>query len=129
MKALLDLHALLWFDRGDARLPAHLRTAISTSGNDLVLSVVTAWELVLKAATGRLSVQFADVPTYLSQSRAVVGYSVLDISLPHVLRAGSLPPHHKDAFDRLLVGQAIEEQLPIITADAAIARYGVPTIW
>ena len=94
----------------------------------VLLSAASAWEISIKAARGRLELPQPPeryVPDRVRRHRM----TVLDVALSHALRAGALPEIHADPFDRLLVAQAQLEGLPILTADPAIARYEVETIW
>ncbi len=128
MRALLDTHAFLWWITDDRRLSPQARTIIEDGANDLLLSAASAWEIAIKAQIGRLALP--DLPArFLPGQIAANGIEALPISVTHALRAGELPPLHRDPFDRLLVAQAQSERLPILTADGQIAQYDVQTIW
>ncbi len=89
------------------------------------VSAASGWELAIKAALGQVS---ADVDEIVRTSLEV-GFEELATTLAHARRVRALPPHHRDPFDRMLVAQAIEEGLTVVTRDVAIARYDVPTLW
>ena len=126
---LLDTHSFLWWmsQRG-ARLSPSARDVILPESTQVLISVVTAWELALKAGAGRLDLP-EPVERYLPRRIRRHRLKVLDITLEHAIRAGRLPPIHRDPFDRMLVAQAQVEGIPIVTNDPAITRYDVETIW
>jgi PIN domain nuclease of toxin-antitoxin system len=126
---LLDTHSFLWWtsERG-ARLSPPARDAISSETSEVLISVVTAWELAIKASNGRIDLP-EPVDRYVPRRIRRYRLRVLDISLEHALRAASLPVIHRDPFDRMLVAQAQVEGIPIVTNDPAITRYDVETIW
>jgi PIN domain nuclease of toxin-antitoxin system len=92
------------------------------------MSTVSAWEIAIKVGTGRLALP-APLEHYLPERIRQHGFELLRIELPHAMRAGVLPDHHRDPFDRMLIAQAQVEGIPLITADPAITRYDVETIW
>jgi PIN domain nuclease of toxin-antitoxin system len=96
--------------------------------NTLVLSVASAWEMVTKAHAGKL--RLPEAPNvYIPTRAAHYGMEILPIFLAHVLAVESLPPHHRDPFDRLLIAQAGMEQLPILSADPQFRKYSVEVVW
>lgn len=95
---------------------------------DGLVSVVSAYEIAIKAARGTLELP-GEASRYVPDRLARHGFEALSIELPHVLRAGALPFIHRDPFDRLLIAQAQLEGIPIISADPAIAQYDVEVIW
>ncbi len=96
--------------------------------NSFSLSVVSAWEILLKARAGRLPIR-GDVAQYVEEHTQIYGFTFLDLRLAHLLKFHSLPTHHRDPFDLLLVAQAQVENLPLVTADAQLKRYEVEVIW
>jgi len=127
MKALLDTHTFLWAIAEDEKLSRRARQ-IYTSSNDLWLSVVSVWEILIKVQAGKLPLPEPTGP-YLTKKLAKERIEILPITLDHVLQTESLPPHHRDPFDRLLIAQSIQEDWPIITADPMFACYSVKVIW
>ena len=125
---LLDTHAFLWWVGDDLRLSERAREVFSNGDNDLVFSAASGWEIAIKARLGRLRVP-GDLNTYLSKQLTKNYMSVLPVHLSHALRVHALPDHHRDPFDRLLVAQAIVEELPLLRADPWIARYPVEVVW
>lgn len=122
---LLDTHALIWALGAPTRLPVPVARAIRDSATDVYVSSVSTWEIAIKAALGKID---ADVGT-IAAAAAAAQFDELPITVAHTLRLGVLPPHHRDPFDRLLVAQAIEERLSIVTHDTAIAQYPVAILW
>ncbi|MEO7908985.1 MAG: type II toxin-antitoxin system VapC family toxin [Roseiflexaceae bacterium] len=128
MRALLDTHTFLWWVHNDSRLSQRVREIISDSSNTLYLSAVSGWEIAIKAQLGKL--QFSSsLDRFIAEQIALNGIDTLPITLRHGLHVATLPPHHRDPFDRLLVAQCQLEQLPMLTADAQILKYALQTIW
>ena len=128
MRALIDTHVFLWWVLDTPRLSLEGRRILEDGENELLFSAASAYELTIKAQRGRLTLP--EPPDSYVPSRLVAnGLTSMPIELSHALRAGSLPPIHRDPFDRMLVAQAQIEGLPILTADPAISRYDVETIW
>lgn len=120
MNLLLDTHALLWWLADDGRLGVVAREAIADGDNLVSVSAVSAWEISIKKALGKLQ-----APDDLPGAIAECDLQPLSITLQHATLAGALPRHHDDPFDRMLVAQAIHEGLTIVTADQVFAAYGV----
>jgi PIN domain nuclease of toxin-antitoxin system len=123
VKLLLDTHAAVWWLSADSRLSEHAREAIGRAGADSGVSVASVWEASIKRAAGRLR-----GPELVSAVTAA-GFPFLRIDQHHAKLAGELPLLHRDPFDRMLVAQAMIEQLVIVTADRDIPAYGVSTLW
>jgi PIN domain nuclease of toxin-antitoxin system len=127
MKCLLDTHTLLWWVTNPEILPATLRDFLDNRSNDLLLSIATPWELAIKTNIGKL-----DASQFLRDME--IGplkedLQVLPASVAHVIRAGLLPLHHRDPFDRLLAAQALDLDIPLVTRDRVFGLYGVKRIW
>jgi PIN domain nuclease of toxin-antitoxin system len=127
MKAILDTNAFLWAITGDRRLSRRAQQ-VFVAPNDLWLSVASVWEILVKAQIGKLPLPKPTGP-YIVKKLSENKIEVLPISLDHVIRIESLPAHHRDPFDRIVIAQAIEEELPVITADLQFERYAVQLIW
>lgn len=127
-RVLLDTHAFLWWIGGDARLSPAARKAIAASGAELVLSVVSAWEIAIKTALGRFSIA-EDLEGFITEALEANRVVPLPVSMNHALYVSHLPNHHRDPFDRLLVAQSILENLPIVTGDRALAKYDIEVVW
>lgn len=128
MRVLIDTHVFLWWVEGDRALPAKARAVLANQDNECLFSLVSAWELAIKAGLGKLKLAIP-VRRYVTEHVAANGFRMLDIRMAHVGRVESLPPRHGDPFDRLLIAQALEEKLPVVTADAVFRDYGVKRIW
>lgn len=127
MNVLVDTHAWIWSLASPERLSAEARTVLSSRRNVVYLSAASAWELAIKAALGKIELP-EPFEAFVPSRMARLGITPLPVTHAHALRVSSLPPHHRDPFDRLLVAQAIVERLPILTADAAFERYGIELI-
>ena len=128
MRALLDTHAFLWWVLENERLSPRARQTISDGNNQFFLSAASAWEIVIKARAGRL--RLPDNPgRFITQQMSVNTIQGLPIQLTHALHVATLPGHHRDLFDRMLIAQSQLERLPILTSDPLIARYPVEVIW
>lgn len=122
-RLLLDSHVLLWFVAGDRkRISSALRARIE--GSEGAVSVASLWEIAIKASLGKL-----DAPDDLPERVEELGFELLGIESKHAWRVHSLPHHHGDPFDRMLVAQAQAERLPIVTVDPAFDQYDVTVIW
>ncbi|WP_298904267.1 type II toxin-antitoxin system VapC family toxin [uncultured Nostoc sp.] len=128
MRALLDTHAFIWWVTDDSQLSANAHNVIADSGNILFLSVVSAWEIVIKNKLGKLTLP-EPVEQYIPSRLAINRFESLPIQMSHVLQVASLPSIHRDPFDRILIAQSQVENLPIVTIDQQITQYLVQTIW
>ena len=128
MRVLLDTHVFLWWVEGDRALPAKARAALANRENECLISMVSAWELAIKAGLGKLKLTLP-VARYIVEHITANGFRMLDIRIAHVGRVETLALHHGDPFDRLLIAQALEEDLPVVTADPVFRKYGVKRIW
>lgn len=129
MKVLIDTHVFLWWasDRG-ALVSEPVRELLSDGTTEVAFSMASAWEIAIKVGGGRMVLP-ETVERYVPDRLRLHGFDLMSIDLPHVFQAGRLPRLHGDPFDRMLVAQAQLEGLPILTADPAISRYDVETIW
>jgi PIN domain nuclease of toxin-antitoxin system len=127
MKALLDTHTFLWAIAEEGKLSRRAQQ-IYTGSNDLWLSVASLWEILIKVQAGKLLLPQPAGP-YLVRKLSQNRIEVLPITLDHVLKTETLPFHHRDPFDRVIIAQGIKEKWPIVTADPWFARYAVDVIW
>lgn len=123
MRLLLDTHIFLWYITGDERVSPQIRGAIEDSDASY-LSVVSLWEATIKYQLGKLPLPEPPHP-WLSVQRELHGIESLPIDEISVARLASLAPHHRDPFDRMLVCQAIEHELLIVTVDSILSKYPV----
>lgn len=124
MKVLLDTHTLLWALAGDDRLSETAHDLIIDEANDVLVSVVSAWEVAVKASLGKLQ-----APGNLTEVISQAGFTERLVGFPDCSRLSSLPPIHRDPFDRMLVCQALEDGIPLITRDRQLAEYPIQTLW
>ena len=128
MQLLLDTHTLLWWFSGDDALSVEAKTAIADEGNGVFVSAATAWEIATKHRIGKLSIA-AKLVADLDGSIASQGFIGLPISVRHGQTAGALPGPHRDPFDRMLIAQAILDDLVLVSNERAFDAYGVARIW
>ena len=124
MNLLLDTHLLLWAAGAPDRLPAVARDLIEDPDNILIFSVASLWEIAIKRGLGRDD--FRVDPRLLRRGLIDNGYAELAITSEHVVAVDSLPPLHRDPFDRLLIAQATTEGVTLLTSDKALAAYPGP---
>lgn len=128
MRLLLDTQVFLWWVEDAPTLSRRARTAIANPENQCFLSLASSWEMAIKLSLGKLRLPDA-IERFVPQQLAENGFSQLQIDFRHVARVATLAFHHRDPFDRLLIAQAMEEKLPVVTADRLFAKYGVSRVW
>jgi len=128
MKVLLDTHTFLWWIIDSPRLSARAREVIRDSDNELFFSAASGWEIAIKAQLGRLQLP-DNLEQFIVEQLALNAILVLPIQLRHALHVYTLPQHHRDPFDRMLVAQSQVENLSLLTADPQITQYEVAIIW
>ncbi len=127
MRILLDTHIFLWFISGDTQLSADVRDAIRDPDNEVYLSAISVWEILVKYQLGKLPLP-EHPETYLPKQRDLHQILSLDLDEITVIQLAKLPPLHRDPFDRMLICQALQNGLTIATVDAAVRAYPVSTI-
>jgi PIN domain nuclease of toxin-antitoxin system len=125
---LLDTHALLWFLKGDPRLSATAKTAVEDPANRKLVSVASCWEIAIKAGSGKLTLG-EPAGVLLGREIPANSFDLLAISVAHATAVETLPLHHRDPFDRLIVAQALLEGVKIVSVDPQLDAYGVVRIW
>ena len=128
MKALLDTHTFLWWIANDPQLSPRARQIMEDANTEPLLSAVSGWEIAIKSHLGKLKLP-ADLRGFVAEQLRINGIQVLPIQMAHALHVFTLPDHHRDPFDRMLVAQGQLEKLPILTGDPQIAQYAVTVIW
>jgi PIN domain nuclease of toxin-antitoxin system len=128
VRILLDTCTFLWLAEGDPALSAHAREAIVDPSNEVYLSPISVWEIVIKQALGRLVLKLS-ADRYVPEQRQLHHVDTLPVTEYAALQLSRLPLHHRDPFDRLLMAQAVAEACTIATPDPLIRRYPVSTIW
>lgn len=124
MKYLLDTGVWLWTLFDPDRLSSKAREVIAGTGQEVFLSAASAWEIAIKSGSGKLRLPEAPA-TYVPRRMAEQGIRPLEVSQRHALAVSSLPPHHRDPFDRLLVAQANLEDMILVSSDRIFDRYSV----
>jgi PIN domain nuclease of toxin-antitoxin system len=128
MRLLLDTQSFIWFIEGNTKLSTLARMHIEDIANVRQLSIASLWEIAIKMSIGKLNLglPFATlIPQQLDRNLV----DLLDITVEHLAVVANLPFHHKDPFDRLIISQAIVEQMPIISVDSAFDAYGITRLW
>ena len=127
MKLLLDTQVLFWWYSEPLRLSKRAISLMEDSENDVLVSAAVAWELAIKSAIGKLDA--LSLTLDLSRLLAEDGFSELPIGISQATRAGLLPLHHRDPFDRLIVAQAQDLNIPILSSDRLLDLYDVNRLW
>jgi PIN domain nuclease of toxin-antitoxin system len=122
-RLLLDTHVWLWWQADDRRLSKNARVAIAGAA-EVYVSAASAWEMAIKRALGKL-----DAPEDVAGAVEAGGFSELPVHFRHIAALGTLPAHHRDPFDRLLLAQAHVDGLTFVTADPALPPYGITHLW
>ena len=128
MRLLLDTHTFLWFIGGDAALSPYARQLIEDRTNERLLSIASLWEMAIKASLGRLTLtlSFTDLVAEHMHGNAIELFEIL----PHHLDVlTTLPFHHKDPFDRMIIAQSQAENIPILSRDSAFDDYAIRRLW
>jgi PIN domain nuclease of toxin-antitoxin system len=128
VRVLLDTHAFLWLVTDHPNLSERARLVFLDVDNDVLVSAVTGFEIAVKYSLGKL--KLAEAPRdFMGNRIRHNALSPLPVTLAHTYRLAHLPQHHRDPFDRLLVAQALEEDLPIVSCDEVLSQYGVDRLW
>ncbi len=128
MRVLLDTHALLWWLAGDKRLSKRARAIVADEENEIFVSAASSWEVATKHQIGKLA-EAGPLVVHFAREIRQQGFSELPISLDHAQVAGSLPGEHRDPFDRMLVAQAREEKMALVSSDEVFDGFGVERVW
>jgi PIN domain nuclease of toxin-antitoxin system len=128
MRLILDTHTFIWLANEPELLSKEVHDLIAETENTLVLSVVSAWEMQIKVQIGKLDLgkPLADIISEQQEQNEIV---ILPISLAHALKIAELPLHHNDPFDRLLIAQALIEDMTLLSKDAVFEKYEAKVIW
>lgn len=127
MRLLLDTHAFLWFIDDNPRLSPFAKSLFE-SNNDLLLSTASLWEIAIKSSIRKLTLPQPFEP-FVRQQLSVNAIDILQIETAHLHVVSTLPFHHSDPFDRLLIAQALVEELPVVSADVAFGGYSIERLW
>ncbi|MGC8500515.1 MAG: type II toxin-antitoxin system VapC family toxin [Leptospirillia bacterium] len=128
MRFLIDTHVFLWWLGDSGKLSDLSRKMIRNRDNEIFFSLASVWEIAIKISLGKLTLALP-LDRFMTEQLAHNGFHLLPLDFRHVTRVETLPFHHRDPFDRLLVAQSLEENLPLITADTVVEQYQVMRIW
>jgi len=128
MRYLLDTHTFIWFVTDSSRLSIEVKKLIEEDYNEKIFSVVSIWEMAIKHSVGRLSFDIP-FPQFIEREMRLNSMELMQIKVTHINIISSLPLHHRDPFDRLLIAQALFENMPILSVDTAFDAYAVQRIW
>ncbi len=128
MRLLLDTHAFIWYATDSSRLSTTARSLIDNGDNDILLSTASVWEMAIKHSIGRLNFSLPFME-FIKQQIAVNRIEILEISFDHIEVVASLPLHHRDPFDRLIIAQSMAEQIPVLSVDGIFDAYAIARLW
>jgi PIN domain nuclease of toxin-antitoxin system len=128
MRLLLDTHIFIWYVTDNPKLSATTRALIDKGDNDILLSIVSIWEIAIKHSAGKLSFALP-FRMFIEQQLRENSIELLNINLEHIEVVESLPFHHRDPFDRLIVAQAMVERMPVLSADSIFDAYPIRRLW
>lgn len=128
MRYLLDTHTLLWIAEDDPRLSQKAEVIFLDDANEIYFSLASLWEIAIKVSLGKLALE-EPLPFFIKKHITGNGIIFLRIETEHILPLASLPHHHKDPFDRLIISQALVENIPIIGKDEILDLYPIERIW
>ena len=128
MNLLLDTHSFIWFVEDNPSLSSHARILIEEPTNDVFLSIASLWEMAIKISLSKLDLS-QPFDLFIPNQLLLNDITLLDITVSHTVRVATLPFHHRDPFDRLLVAQSQVEGMPVISIDSIFDTYGVTRLW
>ena len=128
MRVLLDTHTFLWFVLGDPHLTTNAKALIEEPGNEKLVSPASYWEIAIKVSLGKYTLSHP-YEEFMERGIAANGFIVLPIEPKHTAVLTTLPFHHRDPFDRLIIAQAMVEGIAIVSDDAAFDAYSVTRLW
>lgn len=128
MRVLLDTSVFIWFIEDHPRLSTRAVDVLGDLSTDVYVSTASLWEMAIKAAIGKLVVE-QPLVTVAMRNMSANDLEIMNIMISHIATVATLPLHHRDPFDRMLIAQAVFEQMPIISADSAFDAYPVERIW
>ncbi|MFB2970017.1 type II toxin-antitoxin system VapC family toxin [Aerosakkonema sp. BLCC-F183] len=128
MRLLLDTHTFIWYVMDNPKLSATVRVMIDDGNNEPLLSIASIWEMAVKQSIGKLNFGLP-FRMFIEQQLSSNSIELLNINLAHIDIIASLPLHHRDPFDRLIIAQAMVENIPILSADAIFDSYPIQRLW
>lgn len=128
MKLLLDTHTFIWYVTNNSKLSPTAQQLINDGSNEILLSIASVWEMAIKYNLGKLTFKLP-FEAFISEQLTVNDFNLLDIRVEHLKIVANLELHHRDPFDRLIIAQAIVEQISIVGLDKAFDFYAVEKLW
>ena len=128
MRVLLDTHTFIWFVTDSPRLSATAKAFIEDEYNEKLLSIASVWEMAIKHSIGKLNFELP-FTIFVEQQINQNSMSVLNVRLSHINVVANLPLHHRDPFDRLIISQAMVEQIPVVGTDKIFDSYPIQRLW
>ncbi|HAZ49488.1 MAG TPA: PIN domain nuclease [Cyanobacteria bacterium UBA11369] len=128
MRLLLDTHTFIWFVTDNPKLSDTARGLINYGNNEILISIASIWEMAIKQSTGKLSFGLP-FRVFIEQQVSFNRIDILNINLDHIEVVVTLPFHHRDPFDRLIIAQAMVEKIPILSADSIFDAYSIQRLW
>jgi PIN domain nuclease of toxin-antitoxin system len=125
---LIDTHTLLWALDDPSKLSGPATKALQDPANDLLLSAATVWELAIKIGQKKLTLSLP-YRKWMEKAFADLGLALLPVTVEYAERQATLPAHHKDPFDRMIIAQALVEGVDVVCSDAAFDAYGITRVW
>ena len=125
---LLDTHTFIWYVTDNPRLSANVKRLIEDENNEKLVSIASIWEMAIKHSIGRLNFSLPFME-FVRQQLDVSNIGLLEINLDHIEVVASLPLHHRDPFDRLIIAQSMAEQIPVLSVDAIFDAYAIARLW
>ncbi len=124
----MDTHAFIWYTTDSSRLTATGRSLIDNGENDILLSTASVWEMAIEHSIGRLTFSMPFMES-IEQQLAVNRIDIVEITFDHIEVVASLPLHHRDPFDRLIIAQSMAEQIPVLSRDAFFDACAIAPVW
>lgn len=128
MNILLDTHIFIWSTGNPEKLSQRVTDLLTDTGNTWILSIASVWEIQIKVQLGKLNLN-SSLPVLIENQQRVNNLQLLPIELAHIWGLANLPNHHRDPFDRLLIAQAIVEQIPLVSIDSVFDNYPIQRLW
>lgn len=128
MNCLLDTHTLIWSSISPSKLSERVRGLLKDADNCLFLSIASIWEMQIKLQTGKL-ILYLPLPELVKSQQQNNDVQILPIDVSHIYALNSLPNHHRDPFDRILIAQAMVENIPLLSIDAVFDAYPIQRMW
>ena len=127
MNLLLDTHAFIWFINGSRELPKPIINQVKSIDNNCFISIASLWEISIKSSIGKLKLKsnFNNISDFLVDNEI----EILPITFQHLQKLTGLKYHHRDPFDRIIISQALVENITIVTRDTEFSKYGVRLLW